>query len=186
MKSVEVRITGLSALLMHRFPDILEDDGPNPVTVKRKKEEAAELAAYRMPTTDGSKGNLHIPAECMRQTLVNGAAYEKGKGRSTLAKFAAAAIFVSPDCIDLGTSEYEIDTRAVVVPATRGRIPRHRPTLRAWSVTFTIEYDETLLSEAQVRAIIDHAGAKVGVLDYRPQKKGPFGRFRVDEWNPIE
>jgi hypothetical protein len=47
-----------------------------------------------------------------------------------------------------------------------------------------LEYDDTLLSEKEVREILDNAGRRVGLLDFRPERKGPFGRFMVTAWHP--
>jgi hypothetical protein len=158
---------------MHRFP--LE---PVAAIEKKTKEDQAEIAAYRMPT-----GNLYVPGTALLRALVGGAAFSKGKMRASLQKSAAACLMVSPEYLDLGTSEYIIDSRAVVVPATKGRVVRHRPRLDEWKVTFTLEYDDGLLSAVQVRQIVDDTGTRVGLLDFRPANKGPFGRFKVVLWD---
>ena len=95
----------------------------------------------------------------------------------------AACVLVSPEYIGLGVSKYEVDARPVVVPATKGRIMRFRPRLDEWQVTFEIEYDADLLTEIQIRKIVDDTGSRVGVLDFRPERKGPFGRFIVTSWS---
>jgi hypothetical protein len=173
---VAVKIKGLSALLMHRYPlEPIE----NPPIEKRTKEDQAELAAYRDPETT----RLYVPGVAVQRCLVNAASYSKGKGRATLVKPAAACLLVTPEYVDLGTEHYEIDARAVVVPATKGRVVRFRPRLNEWQCAFELDFDESLLSEKQVRQIVDDAGSRVGLLDYRPEKKGPFGRFVVVEWS---
>ena len=78
--------------------------------------------------------------------------------------------------------DYEIDARPVVVPATRGRIIRYRPRLDQWKVDFLLEDDDGLLSATQTRQILDDTGLRVGLLEFRPEKKGPFGRFKVTHW----
>jgi hypothetical protein len=173
VKSLKVTIQGISPLLMHAFP-------MQPVEAIEKKtmEEQAELCAYRDPETR----RLIIPSVAIQRTLVNAATFSKGKGRSTLQKQVAACVTVSPDYLDLGVDTYVIDSRPVVNPMTKGRVMRHRPKLMKWEVTFSAEYDETLLTEVQMRRIVDDAGSRVGVLDFRPEKKGPFGRFMVTEW----
>lgn len=172
-KSVAVTIDGISPLLMHAYPLV-----PVEALEKRPAEEQAELAAYRDPDT----GELYLPGIAVQRALVSGAAYSKGKGRASLQKVAAACIFVHPERIGLGTKRYEIDARPVVVPATRGRVIRYRPRLDKWRASFEISYDPTLLTEVQLRRIVDDTGSRVGLLDFRPERKGPFGRFHVVEW----
>ena len=82
----------------------------------------------------------------------------------------------------LGQDEYSIDARPVVVPATKGRIIRYRPRFDAWKLAFELFYDPQLLSKAELRQIVDDSGSRVGLLDFRPEKKGPFGRFSVTSW----
>jgi hypothetical protein len=115
--------------------------------------------------------------------LVGAAAYSKGKGRATLVKIVAACVFITPEYLDLDTTDYEIDKRPVVVPATRGRVVRFRPRLDQWQVSFRLEFDPDMLTATQVRKIVDDCGTRVGILDFRPEKRGPFGRFMVIKWD---
>ena len=175
MKKIECAIKGISGLLMHQFP---MDPIKNPPIEKRSAKEQAEIAAYRDPETN----DLYIPAIAVQRSLINAAVYSKGKGRASLQKQAAASLFIHPERISLNVQEYNIDARPVVVPATRGRIIRYRPRLDEWQVALEIEFDESLLTEDQLRQIVDDAGSRVGLLDFRPEKKGPFGRFIVTKW----
>jgi len=175
MNSSELTVTikGISPLMMHAFPMV-----PIEALEKRPPEEQAELAAYRDPDT----GDLYVPAEAVRQSLIAAATYSKGKGRASLQKEAAACLLVGPERIGLRVKDFRIDARPVVIPATKGRVMRFRPRLDDWSVTFTLEYDPALVTEAQVRKVVDDAGSRIGLLEFRPQRKGPFGRFMVTEW----
>jgi hypothetical protein len=59
----------------------------------------------------------------------------------------------------------------------------HRPRLDEWECSFTIDlFDPDILAPADVRQIIDDAGKKIGLGDFRPSRKGPFGRFVVTAW----
>lgn len=197
MKNIKVKVKGASnyGILMNRFTALdaaKVAEGGGTVTMpgvkKGDSQGEAEAGCYRLaPVGKGKKkGNLYIPAENFRQALINGAAYEKGRGRSNLSKIASASIFVNPAALDLGTNEFSIDTRAVVNPFTKGRQVKNRAYLPEWEVEMILQFDEELVSEAQLRAIVDHTGGKVGVLDFRPAKKGPFGRFTVIGWEPVD
>ena len=173
-KTIAVELTGVYALLMNAFPLT-----PVENIEKRTPQEQAELSAYRDPDNGGG---LYIPGLNVQRALIAAAAYSKGKGRASLQKPAAACLEVTPERIGLGTKEYIIDSRAVVVPATKGRIVRHRPRLNEWKISFTLSYDDNLLTETQVRRIMDDMGQRVGLLDFRPERKGPFGRCMVTRW----
>jgi len=158
---------------MHRFPE-------EPVEALEKKTpgEQAEIAAYRTPD-----GLLYVPGIAVQRCLVAAATFSKGKGRASLQKIVAAGVFVTPEYCVLEKQEYIVDKRPVVVPATRGRIMRFRPRFDEWEIAFTVEYDESLLTETQLRRVVDDAGSRVGLLDFRPAKNGSFGRFMVSLWS---
>jgi len=173
-KKIVVTVEGLSPLLMHAYP-LVEMKAFD----KLSKEEQAEHAAYRVPETK----ELYIPAIAMQRALVSGASFSKGKGRSTLQKQVAAGVLIEPQYLLLGAKEYKIHSMPVVIPATKGRTMRHRPIFEKWKVDFTITYDPELLTATQMRSIVDDTGRRTGILDFRPERKGPYGRFQVTSWN---
>lgn len=176
IKTVAVEIAGTSPLLMHRFPLAPEENMKN-----QTAEVQAEAVCYR----DEESNELYLPGMNMWRALISAAAFSKGKGRASLQKPAAACLLVTPERLKLGTKKFVVDSRAVVVPATKGRVVRHRPRLNDWGVTFTVEFDDALMSINDVRRIVDDAGLRCGVGDFRPETKGPFGRFHVVKWSPI-
>lgn len=78
--------------------------------------------------------------------------------------------------------DWSIDTRAVRIPSTGGRILRHRPIFHDWKLEFTLDLDTELLSEKLLRQIVDAAGKRIGLGDFRPDCLGPYGRFVVNSW----
>lgn len=172
-QKIQVTLRGKTPLLMHAFPMV-----PIEAVEKKTPAEQAEYAAYRDPET----GELYLPGIAIQRALINGATYSKGKGRASLQKPAAACLMINPERCSLGVKDFEVDSRPVVVPATKGRIMRHRPRLNQWECSFELEYDDTLLTESEVRRIMDDTCERVGFLDFRPEKKGPFGRGMVTSW----
>lgn len=172
MKKTLVQVNGISPLLMHAFPMV-------PVEGMEKKPplEQAEISLYRL-----SDGKIYVPGLCLSRCLVRAAAFSKGKGRASLAKIVAATVSVSPDAVILSNQVWELDARRVVIAATRGAVIRYRPRFDQWSLEFDLTWDDTLLTEAQIRRVVDDAGQKVGILDFRPERMGPFGRFIVTRW----
>jgi len=174
IKKVEVTIKGISPLLMNKFP-LVPVEGLD----KKTPEEQCEIRAHRDLT---NSGGLYVPGVAVHRALIGAATYSKGKGRASLQKPVAACVMVSPERIPLGVNEYVIDSRAVVMPATGGRVVRHRPRIDEWKISFTVEYDDLLLKETELRRVVDDMGARVGLLDFRPERKGPFGRSMVTDW----
>jgi hypothetical protein len=173
IKHIDITLKGISPLLQHAFP--ME---PIEALDKKTKEVQAEHACYRDPKTK----ELYIPGIAIQRALIAGAGYVKWRRNSSLQKPAAACLMVNPERVSLGVSEYEIDARPVVIPSTKGRVIRYRPRLDDWEVTFALEYDDSLLSEKQLREVVDNMCSRVGLLDFRPERKGPFGRSMVVSW----
>jgi len=174
MKTINVRIEGLSPLLMNRYP--LE---PIKNFDKMGPEEQCRHRAHFVPDSD----QLYVPGAALWKTLIVAAAFVKAeKGRGSMATLAAAGIQWPEEYLLLGQTTFTIDSRAVVNPNTKGRQVCHRPRIEAWGLSFTLHYDDDLMKEITLRAIVDNAGAKVGLLDFRPAKKGPFGKFYVTHW----
>ena len=66
-------------------------------------------------------------------------------------------------------------------------IVRARPLIRnlppaeggPWACTVEFEYDTDTITPAEIAMIVNQAGKFPGVGDYRPGKKGPFGRYQL-------
>jgi len=174
MKSIGVRITGISPLLLHRFP--LE--GTPAGYAKWSPEKQAEFATYRDPDTH----ELRVQSEAIRQSMIAAAKWTKGKGRASLKADVAAVVEIEPEWLSLGTTEYKIDTRSVVNATTKGRVLSHRPRLHEWALSLTLVYDPVLVTPAQLREVLDNAGRRIGIGDFRPENLGHFGKFLVSEW----
>lgn len=73
--------------------------------------------------------------------------------------------------------ELYIDVRTVVNPVTKGRNIRYRVAASpGWNAKFRIGWDDTMVSENEMRSILNDAGQFVGVGDGRVIG---FGRFLV-------
>jgi hypothetical protein len=57
-----------------------------------------------------------------------------------------------------------------------------RPRFDRWAVRMTVQMDTDSLAEDQFRQLFDHAGRRIGIGDFRPERKGIFGQFVVNLW----
>lgn len=193
MEIYMARIEGVSALLQHRFSEESEAAVSSSTrTVKRREEtprEAAERVAYRYPD-----GTLYLPGAAIARLLREAGANHKMKGSRRSVKYLVPGAVIVPDetlaLIDPETDtpagDFEVDSRPVVIPATKGRVMRHRPRLDAWATEFTLEVDDEMLDGAFVHQLLTEGGRKLGLGDFRPERGGPFGRFHVTVWKRVE
>jgi hypothetical protein len=78
---------------------------------------------------------------------------------------------------------WRVDTRYVRDPKTLTRQSCHRPRFDDWMIRADLELDEDLLSANMARNLIERAGSRVGLGDFRPERGGPFGRFQLTRWD---
>jgi hypothetical protein len=178
MKAIDVTIEakGKKQLLMHNPAGM--GKGRDPKGKIPSAEQEAAASCYW--TSDGT--SLMCPgSNILRGLIIAARAFKVGK--VAVAPYVAGAIEIEPEEIPFGTKEYEIDTRRAVVQ--RQGIMRSRAKLTNWSLSFTLLVaDEDLPPKSYplLRAILEELGRRIGILDYRPEKSGPFGRFAVTKW----
>jgi hypothetical protein len=56
---------------------------------------------------------------------------------------------------------------------------RHRPRFDCWGLKFSIGVDDTLMKVEDAQMLLEQSGLSIGIGDFRPEKRGPFGTFRV-------
>lgn len=189
---IKVTIKGVSPLLMNRFTEASEiavSGGTRPSFAssgnRGTPREQAEPKAYKDATT----GVLYVPGPNLFAAIIAAGTFHKaGKSKITTMKTSLipAGVLVEELVCSLNTTEFEIDSRSVVIPSTGGRIMCHRPRIDEWQISFTLDVDETMFDQKLVRSIVDDAGKKIGLGDYRPSRKGPFGRFVVTSWEEVK
>lgn len=186
---ISVTISGVTPLLMNRFGETAEvavGSGTRPTFsgTKGTPREQAEPKLYA--ETDGA---LYVPgANIFAAIIAAGIFHKVGKKQLTTAKSSLipAGCIIEDLVCPLGTKKWEVDSRSVVNPSTQGRMMCHRPRLDKWEVTFTLDVDDTVFDPKLIRQVVDDAGKKIGLGDFRPQRKGPFGRFVVTKWAEIK
>ena len=189
MQKVSVQIEGQTPLLMNRFTDETEvklNSGTSAVARgdKGTPREQAERTAYK-----DDRGDLYIPGPNLFRAIIDAGKFHKvGKSKVTTQKstLVTAAMALSAIVIPLNTKAFEVDSRSVVIPSTGGRIMKYRARLDKWSMTFDLEVDTTMFSVGFARTLVDDAGKRIGLGDFRPDRKGPFGKFNVTKWKEVK
>jgi len=188
MKTVDVKISGVSPLLINRFKET--DESPATMKKNGKKDygtprEQAEKTAY----SDSVDGKLWIPSSWIKSSIQTVASDYKLPGSRKSVKSVSGGAIIAYDERCYFEEQYtlpqiEVDSRPCVVQ--RARIMRHRARLEKWSVRCRLEIDDEIVGQENVHEMLVDAGRRSGIGDFRPQKGGPFGRFIVTEWNVLE
>jgi hypothetical protein len=186
LRTLTFLIEGTSAIITHngqlsnQFAPITKR--LKALTSKRKKTEqdAQEIAEVEW------EGGLYLNKnnEVFLPSLVLNATFWQGAKKSKQGVQWKSGVFMNEDGefthngprtkdeLYKRFSEFS-DIRMVVVNGNR--VARCRPIFNDWKCKFTLEYDPTIIEEADVIAAVTNAGRLVGLCEMRPQ----YGRFTV-------
>jgi hypothetical protein len=178
MKTFNITISGISPLLMNRPSAMIADISKDKKAFKDDPKGMAEEKLY------SNNGKLYIPATHIQGALVEAGKSKKkvGCGKATYSKIVGYAVSISPFEIDHKIQKWDVFSVLAVNPVTKGRNMLHRPMLRKWECEFQVTFDETEIQESIMKELFDIAGRIAGVGDWRPSKKGPYGKFQVTNW----
>lgn len=179
MKNYNVVIESLSPYMMHRFAG--QDVKSKKRTGTKNYKDEIKTALYKSP-----KGEIYVPSSQIHGCLINAGKQLQivGRGKATYSKLFGAFILIEPAAIPITPQEYTVDERPVIVQ--RARIIRYRPIWEKWSLKFKIVIMDDDIAPEVVKEGLDNGGRYVGIGDFRPDKKGPFGRFQVTEFKEIK
>lgn len=186
MAEIALTIEGITPLLCNKFTDaaaMAATSGTRASAVgdKGTPREQAETKLYV-----GQDGKFVIPQPNVLRCIIDaGTFFKAGKGKVTTQKSSIIPACVAINVVEIPIQHkdpWEVDTRAVRIPSTGGRILCHRPSFHDWRLSFDIELDEEIMDCKFLRSIVDAAGKRIGLGDFRPACKGPFGRFVVTSW----
>lgn len=187
IERIACTIEGVSPLLLNKFTDaaaMAATSGARASSIAGDKGTPREQAEAKLYV--GQDGKLVIPSPNLFRCIIDGGSFFKaGKSKITTQKSSLIPAFVALPEIEYvidAVDPWEVDTRAVRIPSTGGRILCHRPCFHDWRLAFEIELDTEGFDVKLMRQIVDAAGKRVGLGDFRPACKGPFGRFTVVAW----
>jgi hypothetical protein len=183
---IKAVIEGSTPLLIHKFTDEaqLEATGGTRVSTVGNRGTPLEQATAALHVD--SKNRPIVPANMLYGSIVNGGAYFKA-GRTKVTTQKTSLLY---SCFEINEMSFliehrepwTVDTRPVRIPTTGGRILRHRALFNDWLLRWSGKLDEAIMTISLLRDIVDVAGVRAGIGDYRPACKGPFGKYRIVEW----
>lgn len=186
MELVTIHIEGITPLLMNSPGGMIAaanatgNKGKTKSSIPTPSEEA-ELGTYR-----NDHGDLCFPTAAFRGALIGGAQGRK-IGMMGLGTILKGAVFPAEEFTDLvdpdsgkPLTDYVLDVRRAVLQK-KSAIMRARAKLLMWAADVKFEIDPDFTFAEQVTEILAVGGTRVGIGNYRPEKSGMFGRFRVVE-----
>lgn len=189
---VEVWVEGVMAMLQNRATEegLSGKTRSNNPGEQEDPRVQAERGVYRMPP--GNK-QIAVPGGAFARMLREAGSSHKSKGsRKSLKYIVPAAVIVIDDLCGLfqndrktPITDFEVDSRPVTIPATKGRIMRHRARFNSWTCKVKLRINTDILDENMIRRLMIEGLQQIGIGDFRPEKGGPFGIADVVEWKVI-
>jgi hypothetical protein len=183
---VQVQCTGVSPLLMNPATEELLDQLRGRIQKPKNLEWSVEDEAKgKIYMEDGQIG---LPALNLFSCLVEAGRRVKFSARTSISTKESTLLpsFLSIEEMFLPFthhSDWRVDKR-------RGRNPKDgvmvcivRPRFDEWQFAVTLQIDKT--KEDIVKKLVEEAGTSVGLGDFRPARRGLFGRFAVTKWEKL-
>lgn len=185
-QSVCFTIKGTSPLIMHQWTEkakeMLRQTHAGKKTKDRvAKDKEAEVKGATYFTTDGKYG---IPGLALKASMI-GAAHKNIGIEKTIVRKALFLVSDDPKCILPIESDAPVVREDPVRNNNGGADLRYRPQFNNWSCQVTFEVDSELLTTKDIVVLVNRAGFGVGICEWRPEKGGEFGRFKIDESKPL-
>ncbi len=147
-----------------------------------------EVAEKKVPRN--TVGQAGIPSLYLFSCLVEGGRLVKMDARRAMSTKDSSLVpsFLSIEAEFLPfadqKAEYVVDMRRGVLDNAGKKVPVPivRPRFDKWSFEATLLIDENEVAVERVRQLVEKSGKAVGLGDFRPAKRGPFGRFRIATW----
>lgn len=178
IQTIHIRIIGDSPLICHRWSEkakrlILDKQMGKASAGKENKNPEADFESSLYPYPGGGYG---FPAIAFKQSAVT-ACTSLGKA---VTKVAARQAFHVDGEKGLVKIEGEPTIREDMVRVGMGTADiRHRGEFLDWSAILCVRFNANLLSAEQVVNLFRYAGFAVGVGEWRVEKDGQNGLFRI-------
>ncbi len=151
---------------------------PNRKQEKVARDPDAEFrgALYVVADANGKPAVYGFPGPAFHKAMI--AAGGRFAGLKNMGPTLAGAITIEADLVPLRASEPVLREDPRSIKGQRSSLI-YRAWFEEWEADLPVRFDADLFTEAQIMNLIARAGEQVGIGNWRPEKKGNFGRFSI-------
>ncbi len=178
---LSIEIEGFTGLICHNFGEKSKRE------MAQKQQGVARMKkAPKDPKSDyqsslyvlPGKAKYGFPAAAFKNAMVSACRYVAGINMT----YATGAFHVDADMIEIRNAKPVM--REDVVRLNNGPRPvsdlRYRAEFPSpWKMTIPITFNQNAINAQSIANLLNIAGQNIGVGEWRPERKGNFGRFRV-------
>jgi hypothetical protein len=181
---VRCNILGTSPMIMHRFPlkawqELLYPGGPKNRAEKATNLKHDPVAEFRdvvyRNRDDSTPALLHVPSGAFSRGMADAALDIPGATKSQITRLTKV---ITPHINLFGIPKLYM---AMVRSSDMARTPdvRTRAIFPRWACTVDVQFVSTLTKEGQIVNLLAAAGLIIGLGDWRSQKGGVHGGYRI-------
>lgn len=187
-ETIRVPIVGTSPLIVNRFAEKARLQMLNAMqgrkVPKEVKDPDAEYKAAMYFLNDGSHG---FPVIGFKAATVSACRFYSGVTMTALRQFMFFRGEPGQGGQQMARIIGEPSMREDVVRVNRGGADlRYRPIYEKWLTELIVTYASSVLTRQSILSLIDAGGMGVGVGEWRPEKDGDFGTYRIDPDRDVE
>jgi len=173
--SVGLEVTGTADLIQNRFSQkSVEQMLKKHMGISVQRESKKPREVLEDATVRNIEGVIAMPPTGFKLAMISAATQVKGLKKTQL----RTALFIEGNSIPITYREM-VPRMDICRTSGIGRVPdvRFRPSFQDWKARMIIQFSDTL-SVQSVVDLLNRAG-QVGVGEWRPEKNGVFGTFKV-------
>lgn len=188
---IRALLAGIAPLLINRMtPETLNGllTGVHPP--KNKDLSPKQIAVSKIYRRDDKVGPMGIPTLNLLAAIKAAGRFHKFDGKKAVSTAEGTLLYsflsIEDEFLPFANNDakgeipWEADMRRGTCMDVAVCIVR--PKFKDWSLDVTFQVDGKQVNESLIRQLVDTAGSKAGLCDFRPNKGGPFGRFAVRKW----
>jgi hypothetical protein len=192
---VAVRCKGITPLLMNPQTEEALLNMRNKVKAPKNapKPTPEQEAQNKADVYKDADGNYYIPGEALYAALMNAGQFMRLDGKRQISTSKSTNL---PGLMTLEDSRltiegadkkqpFDVDIKAGKNPNGGEAVCIVRPRFDNWEFTAHITIFTNEIGEEVIRELFDKAGRRCGLLDFRPNRKGIYGQFTVENWERV-
>lgn len=189
-ETLRVPLVGTAPLIVHKFSEKAKRQMLDAMQGRKSPKQAKDPEAdYESGFYRHDDGGFGFPVIAFKAATVGAARfYGKSVSMTALRQFVFFdAEFSKVDGQKLARIVGEPHMREDVVRVGMGGTDlRYRPEFTEWQTSVEVTFVKSMLTRESVLSLIDAGGMGVGVGEWRPEKKGDFGTYQIDETRDVE
>jgi hypothetical protein len=182
MGHLSIEIEGFTGLLCHNFDQKsrqeMADKQQGKARMKKQPKDPHQCFLGSLYPLPGKKKAYGFPASAFKKAMVSACRYVDGINMT----YATGAFHVDADLIEIRSPAPRM--REDIVRLSSGMKVtadlRYRGLFApGWKMSIPVTFNQNAITAQSIANLLNIAGQNIGVGEWRPEKKGNFGRFNV-------